>query len=113
MVYNEVPVPVEVRVQHIVDRVEIREVPTDRIVQQEVPVMIDKVIVRDVPYPVERFVEKEILREIEKLVIQEHPVYGMSLLLLAHSSPARPLTCSRACETFMSIHDSRLQVLPS
>ena len=36
VVYNEVPVPVEVRVQHIVDRVEIREVPTDRIVQQEV-----------------------------------------------------------------------------
>lgn len=93
VVYNEVPVPVEVRVQHIVDRVEIREVPTDRIVQQEVPVMIDKVIVRDVPYPVERFVEKEILREIEKLVIQEHPVYGMNLLLLAHSPPARPLTC--------------------
>ena len=71
---------VEVRVQHIVDRVEIKEVPTDRIVQQEVPVMIDKVIVRDVPYPVERFVEKEVLREIEKIVVHEHPVYGANPL---------------------------------
>lgn len=86
--YNEVPVPVEVRVQHIVDRVEIKEVPTDRIVQQEVPVMIDKVIVRDVPYPVERFVEKEVMREIEKLVVQEHPVYGAKEF--RHSPRARP-----------------------
>lgn len=37
------PVPVEVKVQHIVDRVEIKEVPTERVVSQEVPVMVDKV----------------------------------------------------------------------
>ena len=77
------PVPVEVKVQHIVDRVEVKEVPTDRIVQQEVPVMVDKVIVRDVPYPVERFVEKEVIKEIEKVVVHEQPVYGAS------SHPAR------------------------
>jgi hypothetical protein len=75
-VYNEVPVPVEVKVQHIVDRVEIREVPTERVVMQEVPVMVDKVIVRDVPYPVERFVEKDVIKEVQKVVVNEQPVYG-------------------------------------
>ena len=34
---------------------------------QEVPVMVDKVIVRDVPYPVERFVEKDVVREVQKV----------------------------------------------
>jgi hypothetical protein len=63
-------------VQHIVERVEIREVPTDRIVSQEVPVMIDKVIVRDVPYPVERFVEKEVVKYVDKVVVNETPIYG-------------------------------------
>jgi hypothetical protein len=75
IVWKEVPVQVEV--QHIVDRVEIREVPTERVVMQEVPVMVDKVIVRDVPYPVERFVEKEVIREITKVVENEKPVFGI------------------------------------
>lgn len=43
------------------------EVPTEKVVTQEVPVMVDKVIVRDVPYPVERFVEKDVVREVQKV----------------------------------------------
>ena len=64
--------------QHIVDRVEVKEVPTERVVQQEVPVMVDKVIVRDVPYPVERFVEKEVVKEIDKVVVNQEAVYGIA-----------------------------------
>ena len=41
--------------------------PTEKVVTQEVPVMVDKVIVRDVPYPVERFVEKDVVREVQKV----------------------------------------------
>lgn len=86
IVWKEVPVQVEV--QHIVDRVEIREVPTERVVMQEVPVMVDKVIVRDVPYPVERFVEKEVIKEITKVVENEKPVFGI-MSLAVHALPLR------------------------
>ena len=100
MVYNEVPVPVEVRVQHIVDRVEIREVPTDRIVMQEVPVMVDKVIVRDVPYPVERFVEKDVIKEIQTVVVNQEPIYGLAIdtrALVAAAVHALPRLDSGGC----------------
>ena len=60
IVVKEVPLPIEVPVQTVVEKEVVKEVYIDRVVTQEVPVYVEKIVEKEVPVYVDKIVEKEV-----------------------------------------------------
>ena len=77
VVFKEIPIPMEIPIFKTIEKEVVKEVPVERVVKQEVPVHVDRIVERYNDVEVQKVVTQERVVEVptQHVVIKEVPVY--------------------------------------
>ena len=78
VVYKEVPIPMEIPIFKTIEKEVVKEVPVERVVKQEVPVHVDRIVERYNDIEVQKVVTQERVVEVPT----QHVVIMGSLMMV-------------------------------